>query len=86
MSTLQVSTVLADVVTSTLTVAAGTASGNTVTASGSTAGSPVTLSATGVDTNININLIPKGTGTLQVNGTAVGGVSKLSLFYFSNRN
>lgn len=40
---------------------------------GNTAGNPARISALGADTNIDINLIPKGTGQLLVNGSPVGG-------------
>lgn len=39
-----------------------------------TAGKP-TISATGTDTNITLNLVSKGTGTVQVNGIDVVGIS-----------
>ena len=87
MSTLQVSTVTSDVVTATQTVTVGVAAtGNALLASGVVSGSPVTLTATGVDANISINLVPKGTGSVLVNGLPTSANSKLALFYFSNRN
>lgn len=46
---------------------------NTLTLTGSAAASPVALTATGTDSNIDINLVTKGTGILKVNGLAVGG-------------
>lgn len=44
---------------------------NYVQAVGSVAGASPSFSALGSDTNININLVPKGTGTVQQNGTAL---------------
>lgn len=87
MSLLQAVTVNATTVNAGQNVAVGTTAGDTLTIAAGTAGSSlVTLTATGVDTNININLITKGTGALWVNGVPLGGVSKLTLFYYSNRN
>jgi hypothetical protein len=42
---------------------------------GGNAGVTPQIQALGTDTNISINLVPKGTGTVQVNGTAIPGVS-----------
>lgn len=43
---------------------------NYLSISGVGAGTPVLVSAQGTDTNIGINLVPKGTGTIEANGTA----------------
>jgi hypothetical protein len=61
--------------TSTQFVAAFTASAvNFLQAAGSVTGSGVTLSAQGSDTNIDINLVPKGTGTtIYTGGVTVNG-------------
>lgn len=45
---------------------------NQLALSGGTTGTPVTISAIGSDTNIDVNVITKGTGVLKVNGVAVG--------------
>ena len=39
----------------------------------SAAGNAVQVQAVGSDTNISINLVPKGTGIVQEDGTAIGG-------------
>ncbi len=44
---------------------------NELTISNAATGNPPSMSATGGDTNISINLVPKGTGTLLVNGVGV---------------
>jgi hypothetical protein len=44
---------------------------NNLFALGGNAGVTPQLQAVGTDTNISINLVPKGTGTVQVNGTAI---------------
>lgn len=44
---------------------------NGLTFAATATGNPPTVTAYGADTNISINVIPKGTGTLQVNGVAV---------------
>lgn len=38
---------------------------------GATTTNPVTITVTGSDTNVGINLVTKGTGTVQANGAAV---------------
>lgn len=48
---------------------------NQITLANSAAGNAPSLSATGSDTNININLIPKGSGVVQVSGVTVDTVS-----------
>jgi len=53
-----------------LTVTNTTSSVNRVNVTGSTTGNAVTVSATGTDTNIDFRLQPKGTGVLDVYGTA----------------
>lgn len=45
---------------------------NEVTITNKATGTGPTIEATGGDTNINLNLVPKGTGELQYNGTEVG--------------
>lgn len=40
----------------------------------STTGNPVTLAANGTDSNININLVPQGTGKVQINGASLNPV------------
>lgn len=44
---------------------------NEITVANAATGGKPTLSATGDDTNISINIVPKGTGTFQVNGNPV---------------
>ena len=44
---------------------------NTLEVSPSTTGNDLTISATGSDTNVSINMVPKGTGVLKVGGTTV---------------
>ena len=44
---------------------------NQVTLGSAASGSAATVAATGTDTNISLNLVPKGTGTVQVNGTPI---------------
>lgn len=45
---------------------------NEVTITNKATGTGPTIEATGGDTNINLNLVPKGTGALQYNGTEIG--------------
>lgn len=45
---------------------------NEVTATSAATGNAPSLSATGGDTNVSLNLVSKGTGTVQVNGSSVG--------------
>jgi len=54
---------------------------NTLNVSSAPSGSAPAIRASGIDTNISINLVPKGTGTVQVNGTSivVGGGTTTSL-------
>lgn len=53
---------------------------NNLFALGGNAGVAPQLQAVGTDPNISINLVPKGTGTVQVNGTPITGAgSSLSL-------
>lgn len=54
---------------------------NTLNVSSAPSGSAPAIRASGVDANISINLVPKGTGTVQVSGTpiAVGGGTITSL-------
>ena len=44
---------------------------NEITISNATVSNPPSISASGNDTNISLNLIPKGTGTVQANGVPV---------------
>lgn len=44
---------------------------NTLSLNSAASGSPPTIAASGLDANISINLIPKGTGTVQVNGSPI---------------
>jgi hypothetical protein len=46
-------------------------SANAVTLAGSAAAAAVTLTASGTDTNVSVNVAPKGAGTFQVGGVAV---------------
>jgi hypothetical protein len=55
------------------TIVAGFASANQLKVQGSATTVPVQVSATGSDTNITLQLTPKGTGTVQINGT--GGIA-----------
>lgn len=54
---------------------------NTLNVSSAASGSAPAIRASGIDTNISINLVPKGTGTVQVNGSpiAVSGGTVTSL-------
>lgn len=45
---------------------------NEVTIANAATGNAPTFTASGGDTNISINLVPKGTGTIQYNGTEIG--------------
>jgi hypothetical protein len=45
---------------------------NEINVGNSATGNPLTLTAAGSDTNITINVVPKGTGVFEVNGTALG--------------
>ncbi|BCK01708.1 pyocin knob domain-containing protein [Anaerocolumna chitinilytica] len=44
---------------------------NYLTVKANTAGNAPAISATGTDTNVDVNVVPKGTGRLKENGTAV---------------
>ncbi|HMC71241.1 MAG TPA: hypothetical protein VKJ07_18945, partial [Mycobacteriales bacterium] len=55
------------------TIVAGLTSANQRKVQGSATTVPVQVSATGRDTNITLQLTPKGTGTVQINGT--GGIA-----------
>ena len=48
---------------------------NYLTIKNATTTNPVLLSATGTDTNVSINLVPKGTGVVQANGVEVATTS-----------
>lgn len=54
---------------------------NTLNVSSAASGAAPAIRASGIDTNISINLVPKGTGVVQVNGTpiVVGGGTTTSL-------
>lgn len=54
---------------------------NTLNVSSSPSGTPPAIRAAGIDANIGINLVPKGSGTVQVNGSpiAVSGGTVASL-------
>ena len=54
-----------------LTVSAVASSVNYVNIYGNATGQVPTIQALGTDTNISLNLVPKGTGTVQVNGVDV---------------
>lgn len=45
---------------------------NALTLKASATGVAPSIEARGSDTNISVNIVPKGTGTLQVNGSTVG--------------
>lgn len=47
---------------------------NTLSINSAASGSAPSIAASGLDANVSINLIPKGTGTVQINGTAIPGV------------
>lgn len=53
------------------TATSGVGIANQVAIAGSTTTNPVTLTATGSDTNIKVNVVPKGTGDLRVTARAV---------------
>ena len=53
----------------------GTSSANYLQLLGNTAGNAVTIAAQGTDTNININLLPKGTGIVNLPTSFVGQTS-----------
>ena len=48
---------------------------NTIVETDAASGSAPALRASGVDANISVNIVPKGTGTVQVNGVAIPGVA-----------
>jgi len=48
-----------------------------------TTGNAPTISAQGSDTNININLVPKGSGQLLVNGSSISSVPTGAVFHFA---
>lgn len=54
---------------------------NTLNVSSSPSGTAPAIRAAGIDANVSINLVPKGSGTVQVNGTpiVVGGGTTTSL-------
>jgi len=52
-----------------ITFATTASATNGITLTNAATGNNPTISATGTDTNINLNLIPKGTGVVQQNGT-----------------
>lgn len=47
---------------------------NTLSINSSASGTAPSIRASGLDANVSINLVPKGTGTVQVNGTAIPGI------------
>jgi hypothetical protein len=53
---------------------------NAVTISNATTGNKPSISATGSDTNITLNLISKGTGTVQINGSDVPTLAGVQTF------
>jgi hypothetical protein len=55
--------------------AGGGGNANYPTVSGSNTGNPVAFSCWGSDTNVSINVTPKGTGNLQLNGVAIPTIS-----------
>lgn len=44
---------------------------NFLTLTGAASGSAVTMGATGADSNVSLNLVTKGTGTVQINGSPI---------------
>lgn len=54
---------------------------NYLTVKANTAGNAPTIAATGTDTNIDVNVIPKGTGRLKENGTIVALSSDLTSYH-----
>lgn len=52
---------------------------NYLSPAASVTGSPVSISTAGTDTNISLNLIPKGTGTIQANGVQVADISSVQV-------
>jgi hypothetical protein len=53
---------------------------NAITISNATTGNKPSISATGSDTNITLNLISKGTGTVQINGSDVPTLAGVQTF------
>lgn len=51
---------------------------NEITVTNAATGSAPTISSTGGDTNIDLNLVTKGTGVLKVNGQKIGTISSSS--------
>lgn len=46
---------------------------NDITITNAVTGNAPTISATGSDTNVSLNLVPKGTGEIQISGTGISG-------------
>lgn len=64
-------------------VETGAALANQLTVNGSVTTDPVTITATGSDTNIGINLVPKGTGVVSISGTPLA-ISPFSAKFISS--
>jgi hypothetical protein len=58
---------------------------NAMTFGASAAGSAVTITARGSDTDISINMVPKGAGTFQVNGVAIATDPASDQFILANQ-
>jgi hypothetical protein len=52
-------------------IQAGVASANEVTLAGAASASPVTITASGSDTDVDVNVVPKGAGSLEVDDREV---------------
>jgi hypothetical protein len=59
---------------------------NQLQVANSATGTAVTVSATGDDTNVSLNLVTKGSGTLQYNGSAIAKVSDIPTYTTSTQN
>lgn len=58
---------------------------NELTVTNSATGNPVPLSATGGDTNIDLNLVPKGTGDVQISGVSLSAIrSEMEFDYIAS--
>ena len=53
---------------------------NAITISNATTGNKPSITASGTDTNISLNLVSKGTGTVQANGYEIANISSSQIF------
>lgn len=59
------------------TVTSGQTSGNYLVTAGATTGGTPSVTAAGVDTNIDVNVVTKGTGQLKVNGAPISTIGMI---------